>query len=98
MSGVAATTHGSYEIGPSYEQLPALEKVPTIQRYFKDNGYWYVGASYHRPFGPIAVTESTYNRNGKPATVEWDVSGIYLTLDIRYFFHEDPERRRVRTK
>ena len=40
MSGVAATTHGSYELGPRYEQLPALTDVPTIQRYFKDNGYY----------------------------------------------------------
>lgn len=40
MSGVAATTHGSYELGPKYEELPALVDVPTIQRYFKDNGYY----------------------------------------------------------
>ncbi len=39
MSGVAATTHGSYELGPRYEQLPALKNVPTLQRYFKKNGY-----------------------------------------------------------
>ena len=39
-SGLAATTHGSYEIGPAYEELPALAEVPTIQRYFKDNGYF----------------------------------------------------------
>ncbi|MGY8693112.1 MAG: sulfatase, partial [Verrucomicrobiia bacterium] len=39
MSGVAATTHGSYELGPAYEELPALTDVPTIQRYFKDHGY-----------------------------------------------------------
>ena len=40
MSGVAATTHGSYELGPRYEELPALADVPTMQRYFKDNGYY----------------------------------------------------------
>lgn len=40
MSGVAATTHGSYELGPKYEDLPALESIPTMQRYFKDNGYY----------------------------------------------------------
>ena len=40
MSGVAATTHGSYEIGPRYEQLPGLDNIPTIHRYFKDNGYF----------------------------------------------------------
>ncbi|MEC9092504.1 MAG: sulfatase [Planctomycetota bacterium] len=40
MSGVAATTHGSYELGPRYEELPALADAPTIQRYFKTNGYY----------------------------------------------------------
>ena len=39
MSGVAATTHGSYELGPRYEQLPALKNVPTLQRFFKNNDY-----------------------------------------------------------
>ena len=39
MSGVAATTHGSYELGANYEDLPALKGVPTIQQYFKDQGY-----------------------------------------------------------
>ena len=38
MSGVAATTHGSYEIGPRYDELPALNDVPTMQRYLKDHG------------------------------------------------------------
>ena len=40
MSGVTATKHGSYELGPKYEQLPALNNVPTMQRYFKDNDYY----------------------------------------------------------
>ena len=40
MSGVAATTHGSYELGPAYEELPALKDVSTIQRHFKDDGYY----------------------------------------------------------
>jgi len=39
MSGVAATTHGSYELGPRYEQLPALKERSTLQRYFKNHGY-----------------------------------------------------------
>jgi choline-sulfatase len=53
MSGVAATTHGSYEIGPRYEQLPALTKIPTIQRYFKGNGYYTLsgGKVLHHGFG-----------------------------------------------
>ena len=53
MSGIAATTHGSYEIGPSYQQLPALTDVPTLQRYFKDNGYVTLagGKVLHHGFG-----------------------------------------------
>ncbi|NNE92394.1 MAG: sulfatase [Verrucomicrobiales bacterium] len=53
MSGVAATTHGSYELGPRYEELPALADVPTIQRYFKENGYVTLsgGKVLHHGFG-----------------------------------------------
>lgn len=53
MSGIAATTHGSYEIGPKYEQLPALKQTPTIQRYFKRNGYYTLsgGKVLHHGFG-----------------------------------------------
>lgn len=40
ISGVAPTTHGSYELGPRYEELPALADVPTMQRYFRDRGYY----------------------------------------------------------
>ncbi len=53
MSGLAATTHGSYEIGPRYEALPALKDVPTMHRYFKDNGYHTLsgGKVLHHDFG-----------------------------------------------
>ena len=53
MSGVTATTHGSYEIGPAYQELPALADVPTIQRHFKNNGYYTLagGKVLHHSFG-----------------------------------------------
>ncbi|NNE55547.1 MAG: PorT family protein [Flavobacteriales bacterium] len=60
----------------------------------RDKGFWYLGASYHRPFTDIATTEVTYIRENVPLTVANNLSGSYLTLDLRYFFHEDPERRR----
>ena len=40
MSGIGPMTHGSYEIGPKYQELAALTDAPTIQRYFKDHGYY----------------------------------------------------------
>lgn len=53
MSGVAATTHGSYELGPRYEALPALANVPTMQGYFRDHGYYTLtgGKVLHHGFG-----------------------------------------------
>ena len=39
MSGVHAVTHGSYELGPSYQTIPALDDVPCLQEYFKMHGY-----------------------------------------------------------
>ena len=53
LSGVAPTTHGSYELGPRYEDLPALRDTPTIQRYFRDQGYLTIagGKVLHHGFG-----------------------------------------------
>lgn len=38
-SGVGPTTHGSYELGPAYETIPALDEVPTMQGWFRRHGY-----------------------------------------------------------
>lgn len=62
------------------------------------SGYWYLGASYHRPFNYIYTSQVQYQRAGKEFIVEQRLLGNYLTLDLRYFFHEDPDnvkRKRV---
>ena len=53
MSGISPVTHGSYEIGPRYEELPSLKSAPTIQGFFKDNGYYTLsgGKVLHHGFG-----------------------------------------------
>ena len=70
MSGVAATTHGSYELGPRYEQLPALNDVPTLQRYFKDHGYTTIsgGKMLHHNFNGRLVgdIDRSLGRNRSP--------------------------------
>ena len=33
-----------------------------------------------------------YSPIGVPTTIADDLSGSYLTVDFRYFFHEDPDR------
>lgn len=64
----------------------------------KKDGYFYVGASYHRPFNSIGVTDAFVSTKQEAKGVRFDLIGTYLTLDLRYFFHEDPERRIKKSK
>ena len=58
------------------------------------SGYFYIGASYHNPFSDIYLTRIEYDNNNKQEAVEIPSAGTYLTLDLRYFFHEDPVKKR----
>lgn len=60
----------------------------------RKSGYFYLGASFHRPFRSIAFTGIDYIGNSKKHFFPTELSGNYLTLDIRYFFHEDPENKK----
>ena len=57
-----------------------------------NSGYFYFGVSYHRPFGSIYSTTVTYHTTEMQTTL----SGSYLTIDLRYFFHEDPIKKKTR--
>ncbi len=64
------------------------------------SGYFYLGASYHRPFQGNAYNSVLYKRYSArtgPVFNTW-LSGNYLTIDLRYFFHEDPEKRKKKVK
>lgn len=56
-------------------------------------GIFYLGASYHRPFKYIYQSYVQY-KNARVVSTE--LSGNYLTFDIRYFFHEDPLNKKKR--
>jgi len=58
-----------------------------------DKGYFYIGASYHRPFQQIGTTRVLFELNNDPVTSYTSLGGNYLTLDFRYFFHEKPEKK-----
>jgi hypothetical protein len=55
------------------------------------SGFFYVGASYHQPFSYIYATEIYYRKN--PVPVIETLDGNYFTLDLRYFFYEDPKKK-----
>lgn len=59
------------------------------------SGYIYLGVSFHRPFKFIYQTEISYDGlYKKQITATEKLDGNYLTFDIRYFFHADPEKRK----
>lgn len=57
-------------------------------------GYFYFGASYHRPFAPIYRSQIGYHSSAKSDIVSIKLSGNYLTADIRYFFNEKPVKKK----
>lgn len=64
----------------------------------KESGYFYVGASYKAPFGTMASSRSEWRNTGINYVHHYYLGGQYLTLDLRYFFHEDPETRKKKKK
>jgi hypothetical protein len=63
------------------------------------SGYFYLGASYHRPFDYIYYSYFNYPDDETPtAQGGSELQGNYLTFDIRYFFHSEPEKRKKKTR
>jgi hypothetical protein len=64
------------------------------------SGYFYFGASLHRPFSKIMKEFVTYKgRSGyRVEEATFDLTGNYLTLDLRYFFHEEVEKKKKKVK
>lgn len=64
----------------------------------KKNGYYYLGASYNRPLSIIGISDLRMEQNGAGNNLQIPINGSYLTVDVRYFFHEDEETLRKRIK
>jgi hypothetical protein len=61
-------------------------------------GYYYLGASYNRPLSIIGISDVRVEKNGAGNNLQVPINGSYLTVDLRYFFHEDPARAKKRIK
>ncbi len=64
----------------------------------KKAGFFYLGSSLHRPFYNIAHTYVTYDLGSKKYDTTLKMSGAFLTLDFRYFFHSQPIKKKVHTE
>lgn len=57
-------------------------------------GYFYLGATYHLPFRPIFETQLRWLDAGANNGVGVLLNGSYLSLDLRYFFHEPKQEKK----
>lgn len=62
------------------------------------SGYFYVGATFQRPFGDIYTEHMLYEAHGKKEDVYTGLSGSYLTLDLRYYFHSEAIKKKKKKK
>ncbi|MEK6615570.1 MAG: hypothetical protein AABZ32_05600 [Bacteroidota bacterium] len=60
------------------------------------SGYFYLGASYHLPFSYFYL--STINYTPQQNIARMKLRGNYLTIDFRYYFHEDPLKSKKKKK
>ena len=60
----------------------------------RKSGYIYFGASLHRPFSNIFKELILYEQYDKKENAIFNLSGNYITVDLRYFFHEDKEKKK----
>lgn len=80
--------------------LPSLLANVGFEYRTEKDGYFYLGFSYKRPFLPITNARAGIVDDNQQIIKQsdFDVLGNYLTIDLRYFFHEDPERKARRKK
>ena len=61
------------------------------------SGYFYLGASLNRPFSEIYQFKFNYLNQGiLQNDALGNLNGAYIALDFKYFFHEDPEKKKKR--
>jgi hypothetical protein len=58
----------------------------------KQSGAFYLGASLTNPFRPLGEIHATSQVDNYYKEVVGDVSGNYISIDLRYFFHDKKEK------
>lgn len=61
----------------------------------EEDGYFYLGGSFHQPFDDIMVSQVNYQRDGIPPgfAARGAISGAFFAIDFRYFFPTKEDKR-----
>ena len=67
---------------------PAITANIGLEYRTEKSGIFSLGVSFQRPFTFIHLSKIGYYGNNKEIVVQNELSGSYLTLDLRFFFPE----------
>lgn len=77
--------------------IPALIANLGFEYRTQDQGYFYAGFSFQQPFSEITTAGFLFKTDQiEQERTFFEVAGSYLTLDLRYFFNEPPEKKKKR--
>ncbi len=78
--------------------LPGLQANLGYEWRTEKKGFFYLGGSYHQPFSSIFGSSIKYNQFDRKTEAKANLKGNYLTVDLRYFFHEEPLAPKTKTE
>ena len=61
-------------------------------------GYYYIGASFHRPFGRIAGSQSFIESTSGSERLWLSLSGSYFSIDLKYFLYDKYKTKKAVTE
>lgn len=64
----------------------ALNANAGVEFRTENEGIFYVGASFHRPFSSLYAFRTTYQYKNDPFRAGGRVNGTFFSLDLKYFF------------
>lgn len=100
-SNVASLSNDHYVSSQSYLHRvlfnPSLLANIGFEYRTEKAGFFYIGASLDRPFQYFATTVVKYDLQGGPSDYKTvnRLTAAVLTLDLRYFFHEQPIKKKT---
>lgn len=97
-----ASSVGSFSDNKNFSQVSYIRKLNFayianigFEYRTKKSGYIYLGASLTNPFSSLGIIETSYRvNNQKKQTLRGDLSGNYISVDLRYFFHDSKKKKK----
>lgn len=96
-SNVASTTEDDLFYQIAFTKKMNLALIANVGYEFRSReaGTYYLGVSLNNPFQSLGLIDVVYDEfNQQKQTITGELQGSYVTLDLRYYFHEKKEKKK----